>query len=91
MTKTFDRRAFLKGTTALAAVAPFAGLLGPSLVTVVEYGCPATSGRCLDAARLQELGEHIHFGPIGRGGEALIAGDDQLDRTVDDLRRERHQ
>jgi N-acetylglucosamine transport system substrate-binding protein len=28
MTKTFDRRAFLKGTTALAAVAPFAGLLG---------------------------------------------------------------
>ena len=28
MTKTFDRRTFLKGTTALAAVAPFAGLLG---------------------------------------------------------------
>ena len=26
--KTFDRRAFLKGTTALAAVAPFAGLIG---------------------------------------------------------------
>ncbi|MEO8757145.1 MAG: N-acetylglucosamine/diacetylchitobiose ABC transporter substrate-binding protein [Devosia sp.] len=28
MKKTFDRRAFLQGTTALAAVAPFAGLLG---------------------------------------------------------------
>ncbi len=28
MNKTFDRRTFLKGTTALAAAAPFAGLLG---------------------------------------------------------------
>ena len=35
MTKTFDRRTFLKGTTALAAVAPFAGLLGSTLMAAV--------------------------------------------------------
>jgi N-acetylglucosamine transport system substrate-binding protein len=43
MTKTFDRRSFLKGTTALAAAAPFAGLLGSTAWTTSAFAQDAAN------------------------------------------------
>ena len=48
MTKTFDRRTFLNGTTALAAAAPFAGLLGSTAFSTGAFAQDAANpfGRC---------------------------------------------
>jgi N-acetylglucosamine transport system substrate-binding protein len=43
MTKTFDRRSFLKGTTALAAAAPFAGLLGSTAFSTGAFAQDAAN------------------------------------------------
>ncbi|MGN6486393.1 MAG: hypothetical protein ACTHLT_01055, partial [Devosia sp.] len=51
MKKTLDRRAFLRGTTALAAVAPFGGLLGSTSAFAQDAANPfgVADGSTVDA------------------------------------------